>query len=108
MGVTATRVESSRGVNPPVMGERARAACRVPVGGEKRRRLLVLLGAVADANEGRCCPSTELMLERLPAITSAGKLYGILRRLADDGLVRALPRGGGWELLFLDDAAGGE
>jgi len=78
------------------------------VGGEKRRRLLVLLGAVADANGGRCCPSTELLLERVPSVRDRAKLFSLLRRLGEDGFIRALPRGGGWELLFLDDAAGGE
>jgi hypothetical protein len=103
--MSATVVPAPMGL--PVMGERARVACGLAVEGTKRRKLLVLLAAYADANGGACAPSTEALLERIPAIGNAGKLYGLVRRLADDGLVRQLPRGAGYELTFLDDVAGG-
>jgi hypothetical protein len=82
----------------------------MPIEGEKRRRLVILLAAFADGNDGVCAPSTEALLERIPAIGNAGKLYGLVRRLADDGLVRQLPRGRGFELTFMadGDVAGGE
>jgi hypothetical protein len=108
-GVSSTAVtERSQGMREPVMGPLARRACSLSIEGEKRRRLVVLLAAFADANDGACAPSTEALLERIPAIGNAGKLYGLVRRLADDGLVRQLPRGAGYELTFLDDVAGGE
>jgi hypothetical protein len=90
---------------PPVMGERARRACALAIEGEKHRRLLVLLAAVADANDGESRPSTALMLERIPAMGDAKKLYGVARRLEQDGFIRQLPKGAGFELLFLE---GGE
>jgi hypothetical protein len=99
-------------VNPPVMGVRARRACALPVEGEKRRRLLVLLAAFADGNDGVCRPSTGELLGRIPAMRDAKKLFGVARRLEEDGyirLVRGRGSGGGWELLFLDaDRAGGD
>jgi hypothetical protein len=96
-------------VNPPVMGPLARRACALPVEGEKRRRLVILLAAYADANGGRCAPSTGELLARLGSVRDAKKLYGLVRRLDEDGLVRQFPRsrGHGFELLFLDDLAGG-
>jgi hypothetical protein len=97
------------GMNAPIMGVRARVACGLAVEGEKRRRVLVLLAAVADGNDGECRPSPDLLLERVPAIRDKAKLFAILKRLEADGFIRALPRGGGYELRFLDaDVAGGE
>jgi hypothetical protein len=51
-----------------------------------------------------------VQLGRIPSVSNAGKLFGLVRRLEEDGLVRQLPRGGGFELTFLSDAerAGGE
>ena len=106
MGASATTPKRPP-TRPPVMGLRARVACRVEVEGEKRRRLLVLLAAVADGNDGVCRPSPALLLERVPAIRDKAKLFAILKRLADDGLIRPLPRGGGYELLFVDGDVGG-
>jgi hypothetical protein len=94
-----------QGVNLPVMGPLACRACSLSIEGAKRRRLLILLAACADANEGRCCPSPALLLERVPALKGdKAKLFSVLKRLADDGFIRVLPRGGGYELLFLDAA----
>jgi hypothetical protein len=93
----------------PVMGERARRACALSIEGEKRRRLLILLAACADADGGECRPSVELLLERVPSIRDKAKLFSIVKRLEADGFIRVLPRGGGYELSFLDaDAAGCE
>ncbi len=85
------------------MGPLARAACALPIEGTKRRKLLVLLAAYADGNGGVCAPSTGELLARIPAISNTGKLYGLVCRLADDGLLRQLPRGQGFELLFQTD-----
>jgi hypothetical protein len=101
MSATAAVKERPK-CNPPIMGERARAACALSVEGGKRRRLLVLLGAVADANDGVCCPPPALLIERIAGIEDKGKLFAILKRLGDDGLIRAR-QGGGYELLFLND-----
>ena len=84
---------------PPVMGPRARAAAGLTIEGEKRRKLLVLLAAYADGNDAVCRPPTSEMLART-GIPNAKKLFGVLRRLEADGLIRALPKNGGYELLF--------
>lgn len=105
MSVTAVRGEC---VNLPVLGWRARAALALDVEGQKRKKLLVLLSACADGNGGVCCPSPGLLLERVPAIRDKAKLFSILKRLEADGFIRVLPRGAGYELTFLDDAAAGE
>ena len=55
----------------PIMGERARAACRLSVTGTKRRKLLILLAAVADANDGHCVltrATRAMLIERVPGI----------------------------------------
>lgn len=102
-------VATSERVCPPVMGERARVACGVEVGGAKRRRLLVLLAAYADAGGGVCNPPVDELLGRIPSIGSAQKLFGLARRLEADGLIRQLPKRKGWEMVFLDaEPAGGE
>ncbi len=86
--------------NAPVMGERARAACRMQVDGEKRRKLFILLCAYGDANGGVCNPPTDEMLRRVPAIGGAQKLYGLLRRLEADGLIHQRTRRDGPPLGF--------
>jgi hypothetical protein len=92
------------------MGPLARRACSLPIEGAKRRKLLVLLAAYADANDRVCAPSTAALLERIPAIRDAKKLWGIARRLETDGLIRQLPKGRGFALTFVADAdpTGGE
>jgi len=107
MSATDTMTEG-KPARPPVLGERARAALALSLEGEKRRRVLTLLGAFADGNDGQCSPSTDLMLERIPSITSAGKLWGVLRRLQEDGYLRQLPKGAGFELLYLDPDNGSD
>jgi hypothetical protein len=94
-------------VCPPVMGPLARAACGLPVEGVKRRKLLVLLCAYADANGGVCRPPTRELLARIAEIRDAKKLFGVARRLEEDGYLRVLPKGGGFELLVGGDVAGG-
>jgi hypothetical protein len=71
--------------------------------------LVVLLAAYADANGGVCSPPVDELLARIPAIGNAQKLFGLARRLQEDGLIRQLPKHRGWELLFLDaEPSGGE
>ena len=83
----------------PIMGPLARGACALPIEGSKRRKLVVLIAAYADA--GVCHPSTHALLERIPEMKgSAKKLYGCVRRLQEDGLIRQLPKNSGFELLF--------
>ncbi len=86
----------------PVMGERARAACALTPPGQKRRRLLVMLGACADANGGECKPSPALLIERVAGIETKVKLFSILKRLEEEGFIRRR-REGGYDLLFLGD-----
>jgi hypothetical protein len=88
----------------PVMGPLARRACSLEVEGAKRRRLLVLIAAYADA--GVRNPSPDGVLARIPAIPNAAKLQGVRRRLVEDGFIRRLPRGAGFELLFIEREAG--
>ena len=89
----------------PIMGELARAACRLPVEGAKRRRVLILLAAVADANSGSCVltrATRAMLIERVPGIGDRRKLGALLGRLERDGLIRR-PGGGVVELVCLED-----
>jgi hypothetical protein len=97
---TAERPSTSR---VPVLGPLARRACALEVEGGKRRRLLVLIAAYADA--GVCDPTADELLARIPAIRDAGKLQGCTRRLIEDGFIARLPRGAGYEL-FLEGESG--
>jgi hypothetical protein len=47
----------------PLMGPRARAAFKLPIEGQKRRKLLVLIAAYADA--GECSPGWRQLGPRL-------------------------------------------
>lgn len=96
---TATKTATPMNTAPPVMGPRARAAAGLAIEGTKRRKLIVLLGAFADGNDGVCRPPTSEMLGRT-GIANAKKLFGVLRRLEEDGLLRQLPKNSGFELLF--------
>ncbi len=75
----------------PIMGDLAKAACRLPVEGVKRRKLLVLLAAVADANQGSCVltrATREMLIDRVAGIEDNKKLGALLHRLEQDGMIR--------------------
>jgi hypothetical protein len=68
----------------PVLGPLAKRAMRVDPGGNKRRKLLVLIAAYADAGEPS--PPVKALARRL-GIRKVQDVDHLLRRLARDGHV---------------------
>jgi DNA-binding PadR family transcriptional regulator len=67
----------------PILGSQARRAMRLDVGGKKRLKLIVLLGAYLDANEPS--PSAQTLSERLGI--DIRTLDALLKLLQRDGFL---------------------
>jgi hypothetical protein len=92
----------------PVLGELARRALCVDAGGRKRRKLLVLLAAYADA--GVEDPPLQALMRRA-GIPTAHKADALLRTLETQGLIRVdwaagRPRRNHYELLTINPRDG--
>jgi len=74
----------------PVLGPLARAAMRVPVGGNKRRKVLVLIAAFLDTGESS--PSIRQLSERCHL--DRPLVCQLVSRLARDGLIEVEWRAG--------------
>jgi SOS-response transcriptional repressor LexA len=91
----------------PILGERARRALLVDAGGRKRRKLLVLLAAYADA--GVEDPPLQALMGRA-GIRSSRQADALLRALEEQGLIRVdwargRPRRNHYELLITHEEA---
>ena len=74
----------------PVLGPRARAAMRLPAGGSKRQKVLVLIAAYLDAGESS--PSIRDLAGRCHL--DAPLVALLVSRLARDGLIEVEWRAG--------------
>jgi DNA-binding PadR family transcriptional regulator len=74
----------------PVLGPLAKQALQLKLEGRKRRKLLVLLAAYADADVQ---PSARMLRERMGDV-SAGQVDALLKALERDGLIRVGWRAG--------------
>lgn len=92
----------------PILGEKARLALQVDAGGRKRRKLLVLLAAYADA--GISDPPMRELMGRT-GIDDVRQVDQLLRMLAKQGLIHVdwahgRPQRNTYELLFAGELNG--
>lgn len=90
----------------PIFGEQARLALRVDAGGRKRRKLLVLLAAYADA--GVSDPPVRALMDRA-GIDDVRVVDQLLRMLEKQELIhvdwaRGRPQRNRYELVFTEEA----
>lgn len=76
----------------PVLGSLAKAAMRLPIDGQKRRKLLILIAAYNDG--GTSLPPEAELLSRLSFLAGdPRKLRGLVQALERDGWLQVSRRG---------------